>query len=487
MADAGASWWRRTREQFQAVTSLAYWADAVATARARLRWMWRHDLVAGGAWIDHAVILGYAAMTGVIAVGFTYLSEGASHLFDTLRGATPLGVWLTLLWTPALTVAVLWWTRRFVPGAAGSGIHQVMRALDDTLQPWQRRWLVSVKISVQKPLLVCGGLLAGLSIGREGPMVQIGAGVMSHAKRWLRPHSGLDAHDLLVAGAAAGIAAAFNTPLGGVIFALEEMSRRRTLSQSTLVIASIVLAGLVSVAVFGNVTYFGRLRVQELTRDMFAPGLLVALVCGVAGGLFSRLMVTAARGAPDRFSRWRKQFPLRFAAACAAGVAVIGIVTGGATSGAGYEPTRALLEGEAQLPGVYTVLKFCASWLSAWTGVPAGVFAPSLAIGAGIGRDIALLADFSREAAIPLIALGMVGFLSAATQAPLTSFIIVMEMVAGQSMVLSLMACSMLAAGVSRLVGPSLYQQMASTLFPPPAAEPAPNNAAEKDSKGASG
>jgi H+/Cl- antiporter ClcA len=482
MADAGPSWWRRTCNQLQAATSLATWAAVVVTARARLRSMWKHDLVAGGAWIDHAVILGYAAMTGVIAVAFTYLSEEATHLFDALRQATPLGVWLTLLWTPALTVAVLWWTRRFVPGAAGSGIHQVLRALDDELQPRQRRWLVSVKISLHKPLLVCGGLLAGLSIGREGPMVQIGAGVMSHAKRWLRPQSGIDAHDLLVAGAAAGIAAAFNTPLGGVIFALETMSRRRTLSQSTLVIASIVLAGLVSVAVFGNVTYFGRLRVQELTSDMFAPGLVVALACGITGGLFSRLLVASVRGLPDRFSRWRAQFPLRFAAGCAAGVAVIGIVTGGATGGAGYEPTRALLEAEAQLPGVYTLLKFCATWLSAWTGVPAGVFAPSLAIGAGIGRDIALLADFSREAAIPLIALGMVGFLSAATQAPLTAFIIVMEMVAGQSMVLSLMACSMLAAGVSRLVGPSLYQEMALLLSVPPSISAAHNDASRKDS-----
>jgi H+/Cl- antiporter ClcA len=114
--------------------------------------------------------------------------------------------------------------------------------------------------------------------------------------------------------------------------------------------------------------------------------------------------------------------------------------------------------------------------------VPAGVFAPSLAIGAGIGRDIALLANVSGEAAIPLIALGMVGFLAAATQAPLTAFIIVMEMVAGQSMVLSLMACSMLAAGISRLVGPSLYQEMAMLLpLPraagPPAAQPADGGA----------
>jgi H+/Cl- antiporter ClcA len=323
---------------------------------------------------------------------------------------------------------------------------------------------VSVKLSLHKPLLVCVGLLAGLSIGREGPMVQIGAGVMSHARRWLRPQSGIDEHDLLVAGAAAGIAAAFNTPLGGVIFALESLSRRRSLSQSTLVIASIVLAGLVSVAGFGNVTYFGQISVQELQGSLLGPGLLVALVSGLAGGLFSRLIVVSVRGLPDRFSAWRRSHPLRFAAGCAAGVALIGIVTGGATSGAGYAPTRALLEGQAELPGVYTLLKFCATWLSAWTGVPGGMFAPSLSIGAGIGHDIALLVGLDREATIPLIALGMVGFLAATTQGPLTAFIIVMEMVSGHSMVLSLMACAMLAGAVARVVGLPMFQELALLL-----------------------
>ena len=118
-----------------------------------------------------------------------------------------------------------------------------------------------------------GGQLAGLSIGREGPTVQMGAGVMDHAKRWLSPRSGIDAHDLMVAGAAAGIAAAFNTPLGGIIFALEKLSRRRSTSYSTLMIACIVLSGLVAVAVFGNLTYFGQLPVQSVGRTLLVPGL----------------------------------------------------------------------------------------------------------------------------------------------------------------------------------------------------------------------
>jgi len=431
---------------------------------------WRNlstELASGRQWVDRAVVLGYAAITGLIVVGFTLLTEAATDLFMLLRSLQAAGAWapyLPLLWTPALTVAVLWWTRRFVPGAQGSGIPQVVRALDDELQPEQRRRLVSLPLSLHKIGLVSAGMLAGLSIGREGPTVQVGAGVMVHAKRWLSANSGIDAHDLMVAGAAAGIAAAFNTPLGGIVFALEQLSRRRSMSHSALVISSIVLAGLVAVAFFGNETYFGKLSVQQMSWELLLPGLTVVVVAGLAGGLFSKLVIVSTRGLPDRFSRWRRAYPLRFAATCALGVAVIGVVTGGATAGAGSTPTKALLEGQADLPGLYTLLKFCATWLSAWTGVPAGVFAPSLAIGAGIGNDIAQLWQLSQNAAIPLIALGMVGFLAATTQGPITAFIIVMEMVSGHGMVLSLMASALLASGVARLITRPMYLELAALL-----------------------
>lgn len=423
-------------------------------------------------WLDRVTVLTYATLTGLVVVGFTLLAEAALEGFKALESWGSHGRYVTLLWTPALTVAVLWWTRRYAPGAVGSGIPQVIRALDDDLPAALRSALVSLQLSLHKIVLVSGGLLAGLSIGREGPTVQVGAGVMLNARRWLSPGTRIDEHDLMVAGAAAGIAAAFNTPLGGIVFALEQLSRRRGMTHTTLVIASIVLAGLVAVAVFGNVTYFGQLRVQELSWSLVLPGLLVALASGLAGGLFARLIVVSLRGAPGLVSRWRAAHPLRFAALCGLLVAVIGIVTNSATAGAGYSTTSALLRGEAELPGVYTLLKFCATWISAWSGVPAGVFAPSLSIGAGIGHDIALGLGYSEQAAIPLIALGMVGFLAATTAGPITAFIIVMEMVAGQAMVLSLMACALLANGVGRMVTPPMYWELAATM-PPAAADAA--------------
>jgi len=91
--------------------------------------------------------------------------------------------------------------------------------------------------------------------------------------------------------------------------------------------------------------------------------------------------------------------------------------------------------------------------------VPAGIFAPSLAIGGALGNDIAMLT--SHADSTTLIALGMVGFLAAVTQAPMTSFIIVMEMVDGHALVLSLMACALVASGISRLISAPLYASLA--------------------------
>jgi H+/Cl- antiporter ClcA len=154
---------------------------------------------------------------------------------------------------------------------------------------------------------------------------------------------------------------------------------------------------------------------------------------------------------------------VRFAAACGVVVAMIGIVTDGATFGSGYEYTQNLLAGHGETPGLVVTLRAAATWLAAASGVPAGVFAPSLAIGAGIGNDVAQIAGV-QEGTPVFIALGMVAFLSAVTQAPLTAFIIVMEMVDGHAMVLSLMAAALGANGLSRLISRPLYAALAQVL-----------------------
>jgi H+/Cl- antiporter ClcA len=424
-------------------------------------------------WWARAVVVAMAVAAGMTVVGFTRLCDRTLSLFLEIGSAC---WWAPLLWTPLCAIAIVWLTRRFAPGASGSGIPQVMAALEAGVEARDRGLFVSLKLSAAKIGLTAMGLLGGLSLGREGPSVQIAAGVMLQARRLMPWPSSVTHHSLLVAGGAAGIAAAFNTPLAGVMFAIEELARAPERRSSGLIIAAIVLAGLIAVSVDGNSTYFGVIHAHQIGMSLLLPGLALAILSGLAGGLFSRLLIASLGGhAADAASRLRARRPVLFAGACGLGVALIGLVTAGATFGSGYGTTRSMVEGTAAMPASYAFFKFVATWLSSWAGVPAGIFAPSLAIGAAIGNDVAMLAYHTQAPA--LIALGMVGFLAAATQAPLTAFIIVMEMVDGHSMVLSLMACALVSSVVARIVSQPLYPTLAGfqleRLAPPADAAPA--------------
>ena len=409
-------------------------------------------------WTARAVVVLLSVVAGLTIVGFSWLAETAYDGFAALHAVAP---WSPLIVTPAVTAAVVWCTRRFAPGAAGSGIPQVIATLDTRVGDAERGLFVSLRLSAAKILLTAGGLLGGLSLGREGPSVQIAAGIMLQARRFMPAGIGVGIHGLLVAGGAAGIAAAFNTPLGGVMFAIEELARAPEQRSSGLLIAGIVLAGLVAVSAHGNGSYFGVIHAAAPGLGLLWPGLLVAVLAGLGGGLFSRLMIVSLSGdRTHRLGRWRAARPVLFAATCGLGVALIGVASGGAVFGSGYASTRHMVEGSAAMPFAYAPFKFLATWLTTWSGVPAGIFAPSLAIGAAFGNDVALLLYGSQVPA--LIALGMVGFLAAATQAPLTAFIIVMEMVDGHAMVLSLMACALIAFAVARLISPPLYPTLAT-------------------------
>jgi len=416
-----------------------------------------NELKDGHLWQGRAIFIGFAALSGLSVVALTWLAEHALALFFELQQTA---AWAPLLWTPLMTAAIVWVTRRFFAGAAGSGIPQVMAAQHDNVLPQHRHLFVSFKLSMAKVFLTTWGLLAGLSLGREGPSVQIAAGVMHSARRWLPKRSQISDHSLLTAGGAAGIAAAFNTPLGGIMFAIEELTRKPEQRNHSLTVAAIVLAGLMGVSMYGNKSHFGVIHIEGFGWPVLLPALLVALSCGVLGGLFSRLLVVSLAGqSTDWFSRQRRAHPVLFAGACGLAVAVIGVVTLGATFGSGYAPTKAALDSTGDTSGLYVLLKFIATWLTTWAGVPAGIFAPSLAIGGALGGDIAQLTGYVN--APTLIALGMAAFLAAVTQAPLTAFIIVMEMVDGHALVLSLMTSALLASGVSRLISTPLYSALA--------------------------
>lgn len=420
-------------------------------------------------WSGRLAFWGGAIGVGLLAVAFAWMADWFGSQFRMLVSEFS---WLPFVLTPAGGVLLVWITRRYFPGAEGSGIPQTLAhlAAPHAARPHP---LLSLRIIAGKILVGASAVGAGFSVGREGPTVQVGASLMHELHRILPRSLHISREHLVVAGGAAGIAAAFNTPLAGIMFAIEEMTRSIETRVSGLIIIAIVLAGVVSQALIGGGHYFGHILIASSTGDLLIWVVVASLACGVTGGLFARMLIRTAIGWKGPIADFRRNRPLLFAACCGLLIALLGSFTGGAIFGTGYEPTRALLEGDGELPWYFFAFKLAATFLSYLCGLPGGIFAPSLSIGAGLGHALAQLLGDPDNAGM-LLVLAMAGFLAAATQAPITSFIIVMEMVDGYSKIIALMAVALFASWISRFISPPLYMTLARRYLPPePAAPPA--------------
>jgi H+/Cl- antiporter ClcA len=303
------------------------------------------------------------------------------------------------------------------------------------------------------------GLLGGASIGREGPTVQIGAAILYLGASFTNMSAEMS-RSLILAGSAAGVAAAFNTPLAGIVFAIEEMARAFEHRYSGVVLTAIVLAGASSLSLLGNYSYFGYANGDFLlSRDWLAIA-VIGGVGGLLGGLFALLLSKGSLriSAINKKSHWLS--PALFAALCGIIIAILGIATHGATYGSGYEQAKVLLHNEAAGSWTYTIAKLIATVASGFTGIPGGIFSPSLSVGAGLGASMA--SWFSTMPVAGAVLLGMTAYFSGVTQAPMTAFIVVLEITGRQSMPVPLIAASVIAAAVSRIICPtSLYHALA--------------------------
>lgn len=414
--------------------------------RTQLRRLRRMPLFSPRQWLRRVVFWLGAVVVALVAIGFADAADRAQELFLVVLHANRF---LIFALAPAgLAVSVLL-TRRVFPGAQGSGIPQVIAALHIADRN-AVGVLLSLRVAIGKILLTLLGLACGASIGREGPTVQVGAAIMFALGGMLKlPQAQLE-RGLVLAGGAAGIAGAFNTPLAGVVFAIEELSHSFEARTSGTVLTAVIISGIATLALVGNYTYFGVTSVQLDFGAGWVAVLACSVVGGLAGGLFSQALITAAQGLPHRAGQFVLRRPVAFAALCGLALALIGVLSHGTTYGTGYEQARQLVEGRAHLPAGFAAEKFAATVISYLSGIPGGIFAPSLAVGAGIGQWLAHLVPRAPSGAVVL--LGMVAYFSGVVQAPITATIIVMEMTENQAMTIPLLTTSMLAFGVSRLV-----------------------------------
>lgn len=433
----------------------------VPAAKWRLRLNPDNKFTSRNAWQIRFALWGGALTVGLAATLFAIAADHANQVF---MGGLTVSPWLAFVICPAGLMLVSWLTRNWFPGTQGSGIPQALAALDVSSNDPLRPKVLSMRIALGKMLLTLLGLCSGASIGREGPTVHVGSSIMFALGRRVQAPPHYLERALILGGGAAGVAAAFNTPIAGIVFAIEELSRSFEEKTNGIVIAAVILAGVTAQAVLGNYNYFGTSSADMLQWTDWLAIPLCGVVGGLMGGVFSQILITGS----ERIAPLRLRFPMWVAAGCGLAIAAAGFLSGNHSYGTGYHEANEIITSGQTFSVGYPFYKFFATVASYLSGIPGGIFAPSLAAGAGVGADLAQVIPMISPQV--LIMLGMVGYFVGVVQTPLTGFIIVMEMTNDHSMLLPLMATAFIAYGVSHMVCPKpIYQALARAFLNPPA------------------
>jgi len=422
----------------------------------RTRRLTRRQLGTLQDWKMRLVFWTGAVLVGLVVQAFAWAADGSAQIFHHLHAHSR---YWPLVLTPLTMMSIVWLMQRFSPASRGSGIPQVLLVLKQRYH-WLRPTFLTLRLVAAKFVLTCFGLMAGASIGREGPSVHMGAAIMHRAGQIGRLHQRYVDNALIVAGGAAGVSAAFNAPLAGIVFAVEELAGSFEQRSSGTLIMAIILSGVVVLALAGHYSFFGKPAAELVLIESWPEIIVTALLCGVFGGLFSRALISGSA----RVAGLVRHHPYRFALFCGLVVALLGFVTGGTTYGSGYEHARALLETEVQGDWLFPVTKMLATLVTYFSGIPGGLFSPSLATGAGIGAAVG--SSVPGASVVGLTVVGMAAFLAAVIQRPITSFVIVLELTGNHhELLLSLMVGAFLATAVSKLFQPHpIYDALASAM-----------------------
>jgi H+/Cl- antiporter ClcA len=397
--------------------------------------------ILGLTWRRRSATTGGAVVLGLAALLFAHNADEAQRAF---AWGLRLAPYAPLLATPAAFALIVYLTRRFAPEARGSGIPQVIAGSREPESPAAEP-LTSLRTAAFKYVLTLGVLGVGGSAGREGPTVQISAAIMKAMHRLF----GVELTSaVVIAGGAAGVSAAFNTPLAGVAFAIEELASAYEQRLAVLVMGAVMISGLVSLGLAGDYLYFGAMHNVVALKAALLICPIAGVVGGVCGGFFSRLILAFANSRRRPFTEIRKR-PIFWATFCGAAIAVVGVASAGTTWGTGYDAARSIIEAKGQ-PLWFGPAKLFVTLMTAASGAPGGVFAPSLSAGAGIGAMIATL--FPQQPVGAVVILGMIGYFVGVVRSPLTAVLIVSEMTDSRAMILPLVATAIIADGVSALV-----------------------------------
>jgi chloride channel protein, CIC family len=391
------------------------------------------------------------AAAGLVGAIFRLSLDQADRWRDGLihwaHGGSFAGLLLVTAACAGTTAFAAWLVRRYSPHASGSGIPHVEAVLDEKLLPAPFTLI---------PVKFFGGLLAigsGLALGREGPTVQMGAGIAHLLGKAFR-RSWPDCQALLAAGAGAGLATAFNAPIAGAVFVLEELVRRFDTRITIATFGASAAAIAVGRVLLGDVPDF---HVEPLPYAGFGTvplHLALGVVAGVLGVAYNRAILgTLALGA-----RLRRLPVEQRAALVGAVVGLLGWFHPGVIGG-GDAITQHTLSGTETLRmlSLLFLLRFALGALSYAAGTPGGLFAPMLVLGSQSGVLFGMFCYLSFPSlALSATALGVVGmaaFFTAVVRAPVTGIVLVTEMTASFTLLLPMLAACFAAFVVAEALG----------------------------------
>ncbi|WP_285058397.1 chloride channel protein [Pedobacter ginsengisoli] len=402
---------------------------------------------------------GASIITGLIAVIYTKLFLLAESV---TRYVYHEHAWGLFILTPMFFLLAWWTVVRYAPYARGSGIPQVVAAIQITgpNKDSQVSRLLSIRVMLVKissSLIMAAG---GAAIGREGPTIQIAASVFKKVNDLLPVWwPKVAKKNMIITGAAAGLAAAFNTPLGGIVFAIEELTKTHFSYFKTAIFSSVIIAGLAAQGILGPYLYLGYPKIFNLSGYIFFGVILVAVISGLLGSAMSKIILVILK--------WKSSFKftrhhILYIGGCALILSAIAIFISSDVLGSGKEIMQTTLFSENRYVNWYTpILRIVGPILSFTTGASGGIFAPALASGASIGSMVSGWFQLSEANTNLLILSGMVGFLTGVTRSPFTSAILVLEMTNRHSVIFHLILAGMISSVVSLLIDKhSLYDHL---------------------------
>ncbi len=415
--------------------------------RFRTWWQPRRGLA-----IAEACIIGLVA-----ALSAVFLKVGSGWL-GTWRVHTTqlLPAWLVL---PAIGLVLGflagWLVDRLAPEASGSGIPQVKASLANV--PVTLSWRVA-GVKLLSAIIAIG---SGMTLGRQGPTVQVGAGLAAGMSRWV-PTSPDHRRQMIAAGAGAGLAAAFNAPIAGVLFIVEELLQDLSgLTLGTAIIASFI-GGVIS-RLLGGGSFDLNLQLVKSSSQFSIPEIPFFILLGILAGLFGALF---NRGIIFSIKFYRKlhiSLPLQVALAGFISGVVVALLPPSFRDNTGLRESLITGDSHPSVAAIAFAAQFILTLIAFGSGAPGGLFAPSLILGSCLGHIIGVSELYITGVGSPTTyaLAGMGGFFSAVSKVPITAIVIVFEMTTDFNLVLPLMIVSVTAYLVADKVMPgSLYEKL---------------------------